>query len=116
MVLGCLRGDPTKEITGYLQNSDASPSGPSVVTLRWCQTRFLRSQDPDSQAQRAVQKLSQQIYAGLIKDQKRQVEESGCTIKSLLASEPPILRETCVWMQGWYRDAANRAPPWYVYP
>ena len=62
-------------------------------------------------AQKIVRHISQRTPAGLSTDQKRRADEAGHTIESLLASDPPLVREAWVRMRECYRDVANRPPP-----
>ena len=62
-------------------------------------------------SQRTIRKLSRQIRAGLITDRKRMAEGSGSTIDSIIVSDPTLVIEAWVRMQGWYKDAAERPPP-----
>ena len=71
-------------------------------------TRVTVSQEGDQQT---VRELIQQIHEGLSKDRKRRVEEAGRTIDSLLASDPPLVREAWVRMEGWQRYTSNRPQP-----
>ena len=61
--------------------------------------------------QRTLQKLIRRIRAGLSIDNKRQAEESGRTIDSLLLLYLSLVREAWVHIRGWYIDAANRPLP-----
>ena len=49
-------------------------------------------------AQQTIRKLGRQIHADLSTDRKRQAEEAGSTIDSLLVLDPPLLREAWVQM------------------
>ena len=146
MVLGCLRGEPVKELTGYLCKARRSPLQPLRRKLvsapeklfselkthipkpllrerarrAWIYDKTWAAIDArvtarQEGAHRTVWKLSRKIHAGLKTDRKRWAGEVGRTIESLLASDPPPLREAWVRMRGQCRDAADTPPPPSVY-
>ena len=141
MVLSCLRGEPVKELTGYIRKAHRSPLRPlrcdltlaldklfseikiqipnpplrervrqdwiSDKTWEAIDTRVTAHQEG---AQKNIRRLRRQIRAGLRTDRKRWAEEAGHTIESLLASDPPLVKEARVRMQGWYMYASDRPP------
>ena len=42
---------------------------------------------------------------------RRQAEEAGVEVETLLGSDPPLHQEAWHRLQGWYQAAVNRAPP-----
>ena len=55
--------------------------------------------------------LSQQIKERLQEDQRRRAAKAGSAVDSLLASDPPLIGEAWIWMQGWYKYALAPPPP-----
>ena len=55
--------------------------------------------------------ISGHIQVSLREDRMRHDYVVGGEIESLLASEPPLVRETWIRLKGWYRDASYRSPP-----
>ena len=120
MVLGCMRGEPEKELMDYIRKSRRFPLCPihcdlastsenifsdlknktpkpplrEQVRRDWISDKTWEDMDARVTAlwegdQRTVWQLSRWICTGLRTDRMRLAEESGCTIESLLALEPP---------------------------
>ena len=120
MIMGRIRGDLAKELTGYLckacrfhlcllcRNLVSEPEKhiselktqiPKLppheqVSQAWISDKTwlsidARVTDFRKGGQKNVWKISQQIRAGLITDQKRRTEEAGRTIEFLLVWYPP---------------------------
>ena len=51
------------------------------------------------------------IAAILKGDRQRWEEESGAEVEALLGSDPPLHQEAWHGINGWYRDAFDRALP-----
>ena len=64
--------------------------------------------------QRISWALIRTIKARIQEDRHRRSEESGSTVESLLASDPPLIQEAWIQMQGWYRAAVDLPPPPYI--
>ena len=67
-------------------------------------------QDP-ARDQSLILRLGRAIAASLKGYRRRQAEEAGKDVETLLGSYPPILWEAWHQMKGWYRAAVDRAPP-----
>ena len=66
-----------------------------------CQRKDQRSSRALGRAIKAVLQVYRRIWAA----------ESGSAVESLLASDPPLIREAWIQMQGWYKDAIEHPPP-----
>ena len=78
-----------------LKNQILKPSPSERVRQAWISDKTWAAMDARVTArqegdQRTVRKLSRRIRAGIITDKKRQAEESGRTIDSLLVVPPPV--------------------------
>ena len=58
---------------------------------------------------RSVSFISLHIQASLQADCCRWVAETGTAVEYLLTSDPPLVKNACIWMRGWYKDAVD--PP-----
>ena len=58
-----------------------------------------------------ILRLGRAIRASLKGDRKRRVEDAGKDVEALLGGDPPNAKEAWRRMKGWYKAAANRAPP-----
>ena len=67
-------------------------------------------QDP-AKDQSLIQRLGRAIAAILKGDMRRQVEEDGAEVETLIGSDPPFHREYWHRLKGWYWAAVNLAPP-----
>ena len=61
--------------------------------------------------QRLLCRLGRQIKASIQADRRQWSEMSGTDIETLLASNPPLVKEAWTRMKGWYQEAKDRAPP-----
>ena len=64
-----------------------------------------------TRVQARIRRLSRAIAARLKGDIKRRVETAGAEVETLLGADPPNPREAWRRLKGWYKAAANRAPP-----
>ena len=55
-------------------------------------------------------RLGRAIAANLKGYKRRRTEEAGEEVEKILGSDPPLHRESCHRMKGWYRYAVNHAP------
>ena len=60
--------------------------------------------------QRSSQDLAREIKAAIQGDWRRRMAEAGSAVESLLASDPPLIRESWIRMQGWYKEEVDRIP------
>ena len=60
--------------------------------------------------ERISQVLRRAIKAGHQGDRQKQKSKAGSAVESLLAFDPPLIREAWIWMQGWYKATVNRPP------
>ena len=81
---------------------------PETWRLIYTMIPELWSRDSEQQHIRAI---SQQIKASLQDDRQRRSAEAGYADESLLASEPPLIREAWIRMKGWYKDAITPYHP-----
>ena len=58
-----------------------------------------------------MQDLARAIKAAIQGDWCRQSDKAGPAVESLLASDPPLIRKSWIWMRGWYKDSVDRPPP-----
>ena len=58
-----------------------------------------------------IRRLGRAIRASLRTDRKWREEEAGAKVEALLGSDPPLHREACHWIKGWYKAEVDRAPP-----
>ena len=58
-----------------------------------------------------MRRLVRAIQASLKGDRRRQVEEAGSAVESLLKEDPPNAKEAWRGMKGWYQAAAKINPP-----
>ena len=61
--------------------------------------------------QSLIWRLGRAIAAILKGDRRRQAEEAGAKVDTLIGSDPPLHREPCQRLKGWYRAVFVRAPP-----
>ena len=80
------------------------------ATWRLVDKRVSARQDT-ARYQSLIQRLVRAIAASLKGDRRRQAEEAGAKVDTLIGSDPPLHREPCQWLKGWYRAAFVRAPP-----
>ena len=55
--------------------------------------------------------LGRSIKAGLQGGRRRQADELGSAVESLLTSDPSLILESWIRMRGWYKAAVDRPPP-----
>ena len=36
--------------------------------------------------------------------------EAGSEVDYFVASDPPLIIEACIWIQGWYKDTSDPPP------
>ena len=56
-------------------------------------------------------RLGIQIKTSIYSDLRQRTETSGFNIYTLLASDPPLVKISCLRMEGWYQDSNECAPP-----
>ena len=61
--------------------------------------------------QRNARDLTCAIKTALQGDRSRQAAEAGSEVKYLLASDPNLIHEAWIRIQGWYKDAVDQPPP-----
>ena len=67
-------------------------------------------QDP-SKDQSLIWRFGRPITARLKGDRRRQVEEDGAEVDTIIGSDPPLHREDWHRLKGWYQAAVNHTPP-----
>ena len=45
------------------------------------------------------------------KDRKIRAVTAGMVVEALFTSDPLLVKEACIWMQGWYHDIKDPPPP-----
>ena len=56
-------------------------------------------------------RLGRAIKASLAADRRRRAYEVGAEVEALVGSDPLLIKEAWHRIQGWYKAAADRAPP-----
>ena len=51
------------------------------------------------------------VRASLQLDLKRQADMAGEELEALLVSDPALVKESWIWLRGWYCKAEERPPP-----
>ena len=51
------------------------------------------------------------MQAILQKDCKLRAATAGMVVEALFTSDPLLVKEACIWMQGWYRNVKDHPPP-----
>ena len=47
----------------------------------------------------------------LAEDRRRRADEAGAEVEASVKADPPLIQEAWYRIQGWYKDAVDRAPP-----
>ena len=81
----------------------------SKETWRLVDKRVSARRDP-----RKGQALKRQLWRAvkeiLAADRKRRAEEVGAEVEALVGADPPLIQDAWHRIQGWYKDAVDRAP------
>ena len=51
-----------------------------------------------------------QVRVSLKANHHRQEADVGDAVDSFLASDPPLVKEVWIWIQGWYKDSIDCHP------
>ena len=79
-------------------------------TWRLVDERVSARRDP-RKGQAEKRRLGRAIKESLLADRKRRADEAGAEMEALVGSDTPLIQEAWNRIQGWYKDAINRAPP-----
>ena len=60
-----------------------------------------------TRSQKNSREFSRTIKESLQADLHQRAAKAGSVVESLLASDPHIIQEAWIWMQGWYKDAID---------
>ena len=71
-------------------------------------TRTAARRQEDQWKSRALTCAIKTVLQG---DRRRRAAEAGSADESLLASDPPLIRDAWICMRGWYEDTVDRPPP-----
>ena len=55
--------------------------------------------------------MCRKVQAILNKDRKLRAATAWMVVEALFMSDPPLVKEACIWIQGWYRDVKDHPPP-----
>ena len=58
-----------------------------------------------------TRRLGHAIKASFTTDSRRRAEEAGAEVEALVGADPPLIQEVWHRIKGWYKSAADRAPP-----
>ena len=82
----------------------------SAETWRLVDERVSTRRDR-AKGQALKRRLGRTIKASFSADRKRRADEAGAEVEALVGADPPLIQEAWHRIQGWYKDAVNRAPP-----
>ena len=82
----------------------------SAETWRLVDERVSARREP-AKGQALTRRLGRAINASLAADWRRRADEAGEEVEALVGADPPLIQEAWYRIQGWYKAAADRAPP-----
>ena len=63
------------------------------------------------QYQRLLHELGRRVWESLQEDRQRHLATAGMEVDSLLAYNPPLVKETWIRIRGWQRKSEDQPPP-----
>ena len=82
----------------------------SAATWRLVDERVSVRRDP-AKGQTITRILGRAIKASLTTDRRRQAEEEGEEVETLVGEYPPLIQEEWHQIKGWYKAVPDRSPP-----
>ena len=55
--------------------------------------------------------MLRKVQANPQKDRKIRAETAGMVVGALFTLDTLLVKETCIWMQWWYRNVKDHPPP-----